>query len=135
MVRDQDSDRILMRDLLKDRRILIVDDDEDYAEALTEIFTLQECRVTCLHDPIAAMSRALSSDYDLLIVDKNMPNLDGVDFACRVRSEKPSSKIILITAYPDEESRKKSLNAGVRYFLSKPFRKNDILEVASFLML
>lgn len=135
MIQDHDSDRILMRDLLKDKRIMIVDDDDDYAEALEEIFTLQGCRVTCLHDTDQAVEQALSREFDLFVVDKNMPKMDGVDFACHVRSKKPASKIILITAYPDDESRKKSLDAGVRYFLPKPFRKNDILEIASFLML
>lgn len=129
-----ENNNVLMRDLLTGKSILIVDDDDDYAEALDEVFSLQGCRVTRLCDPIAAMGCALSQDFDLMIVDKNMPKLDGVEFAGRIRNEKPSSKIIMITAHPNEESRKKSLEAGIRYYLSKPFRKNDILEAASFLL-
>lgn len=129
-----ENDHVLMRDLLTGKSILIVDDDDDYAEALDEVFSLQGCRVTRLCDPIVAMGCALSQDFDLMILDKNMPKLDGVEFAGRIRSQKPTSKIILITAHPNEESRKKSLEAGIRYYLSKPFRKNDILEAASFLL-
>lgn len=135
MSKHEENNDVLMRDLLSGKNILIVDDDDDYAEALDEVFTLQGCRVTRLNDPIAAMGCALSQDFDLMIVDKNMPKIDGVEFAGRIRSQKPSCKIILITAYPNDESRKKSLDAGVRYYLSKPFRKNDILEAASFLLL
>ena len=135
MSKHEENNNVLMRDLLAGKTILIVDDDDDYAEALDEVFSLQGCRVTRICDPIQAMGCALSQDFDLLIVDKNMPKLDGVEFAGRIRTQKPSSKIIMITAHPNEESRKKSLDAGIRYYLSKPFRKNDILEAASFLFL
>ncbi len=135
MSKPQENNNRVMRELLTDKKILIVDDDDDYAEALDEVFSLQGCKVTRICDPITAMGCALSQDFDLMIVDKNMPKLDGVEFARRIRTQKPSSKIILITAYPNEESRKKSLEAGIRYYLSKPFRKNDILETASFLLL
>jgi len=124
-----------MRELLDGKKILIVDDDNDYAEALDEIFSLQGCCVTRISDPLCAVDYALAKDFDLLIVDKNMPRLDGIELVKRVRAEKPSAKIILITAYPNDESRRESLDMGIRYYLPKPFRKNDILEIASFLLL
>lgn len=135
MPKTDENNNVLMRDLLSGKKVLIVDDDDDYAEALDEVFSLQGCTVTRICDPISAMGCALSQDFDLLIVDKNMPKLDGVEFAGRIRNQKPATKIILITAHPNEESRQKSLDAGIRYYLSKPFRKNDILEAASFLLL
>ncbi len=124
-----------MRELLTGKNILVVDDDDDYAEALDEVFTLQGCKVTRISDPVVAMNQALKSDYDLMIVDKNMPCLDGLEFAEKIRQRKPKSKIVLITAHPNEESRTRSREIGIRYFLSKPFRKNELLEIASFVML
>ncbi len=125
----------LMRDILAGKRVLVVDDDDDYAEAIDEVFSLQGCKVTRITDPRDAMIHASDQDFDLLIIDKNMPHLNGIEFVEQIRQKKPSSKVIMITAHPNEESRKKSLDAGVRYYLSKPFRKNDLLEVASFLLL
>ncbi|MGI6458198.1 MAG: response regulator [bacterium] len=129
------NDQTLIRELLTGKNVLIVDDDNDYAEALDEVFSLQGCNVTRISDPVAAMDQINEKEYDLMIVDKNMPKMDGLDFACRVRAKKPASKIVMITAYPNEESRKRSLEAGIRYYLSKPFRKNDILEIATFVLL
>ncbi|MBD3267306.1 response regulator [bacterium] len=129
------NDLIVMRELLVGKKILIVDDDDDYAEALDEVFTLQGCDVTRVSEPVYALSYAIQISYDLIIVDKNMPNIDGLDFIAHLMDKKPDAKIVLITAYPNEESRKKSLDLGVRYYLTKPFRKNDILEIASFLLL
>ncbi|HOJ60134.1 MAG TPA: response regulator [bacterium] len=131
----QDKSHRVMRDFLTGKSILIVDDDDDYAEALDEIFSLQGCRVTRLCDPVSAVGCALAHDFDLMIVDKNMPRLDGLEFATQIRRQKPSSKIVLTTACPNEESRKRSRDIGIRYYLTKPFRKNDILEIASFLLL
>lgn len=127
------TSRFSLGHLLAGRSILIVDDDEDYAEALTEIFTLQQCKVTCIKDPVCALSHALNNPVDLIIVDKNMPRMDGIEFSRRIREMNPSQNIILITAYPNEESRKRSVETGIRYYLSKPFRKNDLLEIAGFM--
>lgn len=129
------NDQGLINELLIGKSILIVDDDDDYAEALEEVFSLQGCSVTRVSEPIYALSYAIQSDYDLFIVDKNMPNIDGLEFIAHLKAKKPNAKIVMITAYPNEESRKQSLELGVRYYLSKPFRKNDILEVATFLLL
>lgn len=132
---EKDNDREVIRKLLRGKNILIVDDDNDYAEALDEVFSMQGCCVTRSCDPVSAMGCALTSNFDLMIVDKNMPGIDGIEFAEKIHEVKPSSKIVMITAYPNEETRKKSLEVGVRFFLSKPFRKNDLLDVVSFLFL
>ncbi len=129
------NDRKFMRQLLAGKRILIVDDDDDYAEAMDEVFTMQNCNVTRILDPLYGIEEALSQHYDLFIIDKNMPKLNGLEFAQKIKEHKPDAKIILITAYPHEDSRQKSLDIGISYYLPKPFRKNDILEIASFLML
>lgn len=134
-VNNDSENKEVIRELLRGKNILIVDDDNDYAEALDEVFSLQGCQVTRSSDPVSAMGCALTSDFDLMIVDKNMPGIDGIEFAEKIHEVNPSSKIVMITAYPNEDTRKKSLEVGIRYFLSKPFRKNDILEVASFLFL
>jgi DNA-binding response OmpR family regulator len=135
MAEPNKNDQVFMQELLVDKKVLIVDDDDDYAEALDQVFSLQGCDVTRITEPIYALSYAIQKDYDLIIVDKNMPNIDGLEFIEHLMNKKPHSKIVMITAYPNEESRKRSLQLGVRYYLSKPFRKNDILEVASFLLL
>ncbi len=129
------NDQAIMRDLLMGKKILVVDDDDDYAEAIEEVFTLQGCHVNRITDPIVALEKATKQKYDILIVDKNMPRLNGIEFVEKIRGKKLSCKIIMITAHPNEESRKRSLDIGVRYYLSKPFRKNDLLEIASFLLL
>jgi DNA-binding response OmpR family regulator len=132
---EKDCDREVIRKLLRGKNILIVDDDTDYAEALDEVFSMQGCTVTRSCDPVSAMGCALTSNFDLMIVDKNMPGIDGIEFAEKIHEVKPSSKIVMITAYPNEETRKKSLEVGIRFFLSKPFRKNDLLDIVSFLFL
>jgi len=124
-----------INEILVGKRILIIDDDEDYAEAIKEIFYVHHCEVECKKDPFCALNYALKNDLDLVIVDKNMPRLDGLELARRLREAKPSTNILLITAYPNEESRKASIELGIRYYLIKPFRKNELLEIVSFIFL
>ncbi|GEM_PF-650466 len=129
------NERSFIRQLLAGKKVLIVDDDDDYAEAMDEVFSLQNCQVTRILDPIYGIQHALSEKYDLFVIDKNMPRLNGLEFAQKIKQHKPDAKIILITAYPNDESRQQSLEIGISYYLPKPFRKNDLLEIASFLML
>ncbi len=124
-----------LNELLAGKRILIVDDEEDYAEAMKEIFSIHDCQVVCKKDPCCALNYVMQHDFDLVIVDKNMPRLDGLEFSRQLREAKPSANIILVTAYPNEHSRKESIDLGIRYYLIKPFRKNELLEVVSFVFL
>lgn len=125
----------VIRNLLCHKNILIVDDDDDYGEALKEIFIAERANAVSKKDPVCALKYAVEQDWDLILIDKNMPNLDGLEFIEQIREHKPTVNIVLITAYPNEESRKKCLDLGVRYYLAKPFRKNDLLEIASFIFL
>lgn len=134
-VQKQNTNEHIISEMLHDKKILVVDDDDDYAEALDEVFSLQGAKVTRVTDPVAGFGCALSSSFDLIIVDKNMPRLSGVEFAEKIRQEIPGAKVVLITAYPDENSKRRCVDVGVGYYLPKPFRKNDILEACSFLFL
>ena len=81
------------------------------------------------HEALEALER---QNFDLVLMDVQMPELDGLEATRRIRSlEKPWSNIpiIAMTAHAMSGDREKCLEAGMNFYLSKPFRKQQLLDV------
>jgi response regulator NasT len=73
-----------------------------------------------------AVALAREHRPDLAILDVNMPRLDGIDAARRILAERPLP-IVMLTAYSDEASVARAVEAGVFAYVVKPFREQDLL--------
>jgi FixJ family two-component response regulator len=116
------------QNLPKKTVIAVVDDDDSVREALAGL-------VKSLGYSAAAFQRAedfLASNRrdstDCLIADVQMPGMTGPELHDRLVASGRPVPTILITAYPDETVRARVLQAGVKGYLSKPFREDELLE-------
>jgi response regulator NasT len=73
-----------------------------------------------------AVALAREHEPDLAILDVNMPKLDGIEAARRILAERPLP-IVMLTAYADEASVARAVDAGVYAYVVKPFREQDLL--------
>jgi two-component system chemotaxis response regulator CheY len=73
-------------------------------------------------DGMDAIEKLLSNPVDLIIVDLNMPNMDGIEFVRTLRGNyhQPDVPVIMLTTTKDEDLKKEALRAGVNLFLNKP---------------
>ncbi|MDU4892651.1 MAG: response regulator transcription factor [Clostridium sp.] len=102
-------------------RILIVEDEKDLCSSLAEGFQINGYAVdTCL-DGEEAEEKIFSDDYDMIILDLNLPKLDGLEVLKRVRMENKKVNIIILTARGDIEDKVKGLDLGANDYLTKPF--------------
>lgn len=101
--------------------VLIVDDEPSLGEVLVEAFTSSGFRAEHASTAEEALDRFLSSPADILIVDKNLPGMSGLDFIRRVREISHWPAIVLITGYSSPESAEQALNLDVDAYLEKPF--------------
>lgn len=101
--------------------VLIVDDEQSLGEVLVEAFSASGYRAEHAGTAEEALDRFLSSPADILIVDKNLPGMSGLDFIRRVREISYWPAIILITGYSSPESAEQALNLDVDAYLEKPF--------------
>ena len=111
-------------------RVLVVDDEASIRDLLTKTLALAEYEVETAADGATALERLRASDYDLLIADLSMPEMDGLTLirqARRVRTELP---IIIITGFSSESSAIEAVNLGVASYLLKPFGVPDVLAAA-----
>lgn len=108
-------------------RILVVEDEKDVGKALVSGLTNNGYAVDVAGNGENAL-RALSvNDYDLLLLDVNPPDMDGLKICSRVREKHPSILILILASRGNEEDIVKGLNTGADDYLVKPFHFNELL--------
>jgi response regulator NasT len=77
-------------------------------------------------DGVEALRLAAELEPDVVVMDVQMPKLDGIEAARQLLAERPVP-IVVVTAFPQEELVRRAVEAGVFGYLVKPFRENDVL--------
>ncbi len=109
-------------------KLLVVDDEPDMLKLLSMIIkekTPYEAVTT--NNPLEAVELAKQGGFDLVIADLKMPGLDGMELLDAVKRIDGDIPVIIITAYGTVESAAESMHKGGFDFITKPFRKEQIL--------
>lgn len=101
-------------------RVLIVDDEEDVAEMLTEVVESFGHRALMVIEAERALQVAREFLPHVVLLDLNMPNIDGGTMLERLRASSPSLAVIMVTANADEEQAKALLASGAFDYVTKP---------------
>jgi two-component system, OmpR family, response regulator len=107
-------------------RLLIVEDDHQLREALTDLLRQSGFDVDAFADGDQAFSALLSGDYDLAIVDLGLPGMDGLALVRSLRRQLRGLPILVVTARDALEDRVSGLNAGAEDYLVKPFELQEL---------
>jgi CheY-like chemotaxis protein len=113
-------------------KILVVDDSK-LMHKVYEVMLRQYPLVYAVdgHDALRQLER--HDDVDLILLDINMPKMNGLEFLAelRARDEWSSLPVIVITTEGKEEATQRGLEAGAVAYIKKPFRSEEILEIIS----
>ena len=115
-------------------KILIVEDEKLLADSLKTLLSGKGFQVETVYDGESGAEYALLGIYDLLILDVMMPGLDGLSLARKVRANRCSTPILMLTAKSGLEDRIQGLNAGADYYLTKPFDSRELLACINALL-
>ena len=110
-------------------RILLVDDDPVLLQVLPETLRLRIPELTidtCLSG-LQALERLQISDFDAVISDIKMPNLDGLALLGKIQSGWPSIPVILMTGHGEEELANRGLQGGAFDFIHKPIERGAFI--------
>ena len=80
-----------------------------------------------MHDGQAGLHRALTSRYDVLVLDRGLPGIDGVDLLRRLRRSGVTAPALMLTAYDTVPDRVEGLDSGAQDYLGKPFDVDELL--------
>ncbi len=109
-------------------KILIVDDEPDMLRLLSMIIKEKTpYEVTTTNNPLEALELAKKGSFDLLVTDLKMPGLNGIELLEAVKRFDEDIPTIIITAYGTVEAAVETMQKGAFDFMTKPFRKEQIL--------
>ena len=108
-------------------RILVVDDDEFMAKALTEVLSSQHYAVEVAKDGQAGWELVEAFAYDLILLDVMLPKLDGISLCRRLRSQGYQMPILLLTGRDSSHEKAIGLDAGADDYLVKPFDQEELV--------
>jgi len=109
-------------------RLLIVEDDLALASSIGEWFELDGHRCDYAADGQAALALIASADFDVILLDVRLPQIDGLEVARRLRHQGNTTPILMLTARDAIEDRVTGLDAGADDYVVKPFA---LVEVAA----
>lgn len=109
-------------------RILIVDDSQEFRRSLTKIFQKEGYHVRAVDNGNRASALLAQEFFPLIITDLRMSGKSGMELLREAQAKSPESKVILVTAFGEEEAQLEALTAGASAFLFKPVKRKVILE-------
>lgn len=108
-------------------RILLVDDERELTEPLSQVLSREGYQVDVADNGLAARELALQKDYDLLILDWMLPHKSGVEICQELRSLGKTTPVLFLTAKDTVDDRVMGLDAGADDYLIKPFELRELL--------
>ena len=108
-------------------KILVVEDEEALAEALSEILKRNKYSVDAVYDGEDGLEYAMTGLYDCILLDIMLPRMNGLDVLRILRKKHISTPVLLLTAKSDIEDKITGLDSGADDFLTKPFVSGELL--------
>ncbi len=107
--------------------VLVIEDDQDIVDLLKIHLEDLECNVSSAISGIQGLKKAREFDYDLIILDLLLPELDGLEICRTIRAEKINVPILMLTAKSEDIDKIIGLENGADDYLTKPFNVREFI--------
>lgn len=108
-------------------KILLIEDDTDLRNLVATELQANQWAVEEAVDGVSGLQKALTGQFSIVILDLNLPQLDGLEVCKRIRGEGLEISILMLTARRDELDRVLGLELGADDYLSKPFSMRELI--------
>jgi DNA-binding response OmpR family regulator len=110
-------------------RILIVDDEDELVSALEERLNLRGFRATGVTTGVEALAYLTDTPCDVVLLDVKMPGLGGLEVIKKIKEERPSLQVILLTGRGSSEEAEQGMKLGAFDYLMKPVKIDELVRV------
>jgi two-component system response regulator QseB len=107
--------------------VLVVEDDRELATLLDRLLTGEGYDVTVAADGHRALHLGLTGTFDMLLVDRGLPAIEGLDLIARLRAKGVQTPVLVLSARGTTQDRVDGLDAGAEDYLAKPFEIVELL--------
>ena len=127
MRRLRSNPAVIASEAKQSMRILLIEDDARLSSSVARWLRSESFAVDVAGDGAAGEERALTNDYDAIILDIMLPRQDGWETLARMRKAGNLTPVLILTALGDVESRIRGLDGGADDYLTKPFHGGELL--------
>lgn len=107
--------------------VLIIEDDENLSKALAYILEENNYKTEVASDGEEGFNLASNKSYDVIVLDRMMPKMDGITVCEKLRKQNNNTPIIMLTARDSVEDKIKGLDSGADDYMTKPFAPQELL--------
>ena len=108
-------------------KVLIVEDERALADALEHIVRRAGYAADAVYNGTDALAQAMEGDYDVIVLDVMLPDMDGFQIVSRLRARGNPTPVLMLTARADVSDKVTGLNAGADVYMTKPFDNAELL--------
>jgi PAS domain S-box-containing protein len=112
-------------------KVLVVDDSEDNQELIFQFLNNHGATIDSASNGLAGYKKALAGDHDVVLMDIQMPEMDGYTATHKLRAAGYMKPIVALTAHAMTEARQKCMNVGCTTYLSKPINYKELVATVS----
>ncbi len=114
---------------MSEGKILLVDDESDYIEALSERMCLRDIEVLTASNGLEALELVEREDFDVVVLDMMMPGIDGLETLKRMLQLDENLQVIMLTGHATVQNGVEAMKLGAKDFLEKPVNIEKLLEM------
>ncbi len=109
-------------------KILLVDDEETMVKYLSRRLIRRGFDVSVAYNGLSALEEIKKNDFDLVLLDVLMPEMDGIETLKEIKKIKPETEVIMLTGHASVEVGIEGMKAGAFNYILKPFNPNELVE-------
>jgi len=113
---------------VKSGTVLIVDDEAELVEILSEALSPICSKILTAKDGLEALEKIKSGEVDAVITDLNMPRMSGLEMLAELRSQMYQTPVVVLTAYGDKQNMLEAIRLDATDFIYKPFSEQTIID-------
>ncbi len=109
-------------------RILIVDDEDDFREAIIKRLRARKVDIEGANSGSKALEMLNEKDFDVVVLDVKMPGMDGIETLREIKLKKPLIEVIMLTGHASVESGIQGMQLGAFDYVMKPVALDDLMD-------
>jgi len=127
----QNSENVTIKPDLSGKQILVAEDTESNYLYINEVLKRVNANVTWSKNGQEAIEKCKENDYDLILMDIQLPNKNGYQATKEIKKEKPNIPVIFQSAYALQDEYLKMKEAGCDAYITKPYTEDQLLDILS----
>lgn len=108
-------------------KLLLVEDEMDLSSALSRLLSKQKHTIDIANDGLEAINYIECNEYDLILLDVMMPNMNGFEVLKKIRNDKNTTPVIMLTAKGEIDDKVSCLDSGADDYITKPFEIKELI--------